>query len=92
VPTSWFSQWCVRARVWWGQPQPLSGAMPAPDAHVRPELRQAHALLAAVDAGGIPLHPGKVNAIARGLGLEVSTKAPVEDTIARIRLAIARSP
>jgi hypothetical protein len=92
VPTSWFSQWRARALVWWGQPQPLPGAIPAPDGHVRPELRQAHALLTAVDAGGIPLHPGKVNAIARGLGLEVSTKAPVEDTIARIRQAIARSP
>jgi hypothetical protein len=78
--------------MWWGQPQPLPGAMSSPDGGVRPELSQARALLAAVDAGGIPLHPGKVNAIARGLGLEVSTKAPVEDTIARIRLAIARSP
>ena len=45
----------------------------------------AHALIAAIDAGGIPLHPAKVNQIARELGLEVSRESPVEDTIARIR-------
>jgi hypothetical protein len=57
-----------------------------------PELAQALALLKAIDAGGVPLHPGKVNAIARGLGLEVSTKAPMEDTIERIRQAVVRMP
>jgi hypothetical protein len=31
-----------------------------------------------------------VNAIARDLGLEVSTRAPVEDTIERIRRALER--
>lgn len=54
------------------------------------DVQQARALLAAVDAGGIPLHPGKVNAIARAMGLDVSNKAPVDETIARIREAVAR--
>ncbi|OYU25438.1 MAG: hypothetical protein CFE41_21420 [Burkholderiales bacterium PBB2] len=49
------------------------------------ELAQARALIAAIDAGGIPLYPGKVNQIARALGLEVSREAPVEATVARIR-------
>jgi hypothetical protein len=56
-----------------------------------PELAQARALIAAVDAGGVPLFPGKVNQIARALGLEVSGKAPVEETIERIRQAVART-
>ena len=33
--------------------------------------QRAQALIAAIDAGGIPLDAGRVNAIARGLGLEV---------------------
>ncbi len=52
---------------------------------VRPEHERAHALIASIDAGGIPLHPAKVNQIARELGLEVSRDAPVEATIARLR-------
>jgi hypothetical protein len=56
-----------------------------------PELSQARALIAAVDAGGVPLNPAKVNQIGRALGLEVSSKAPVEDTIERIRRALARA-
>ncbi|MFT3859465.1 MAG: hypothetical protein QM742_18855 [Aquabacterium sp.] len=55
-----------------------------------PEVRQAHALIAAVDAGGVPLNPAKVNQIGRALGLEVSTRAPVEQTIERIRQALQR--
>lgn len=56
-----------------------------------PDARQrARALIAAVDAGGVPLHPARVNDIARQLGLEVSTRARIEDTIARIRAALAR--
>lgn len=47
--------------------------------------RRARELVAAVDAGGIPLNPARVNDIARGLGLEVSRHAPVEATIERIR-------
>jgi hypothetical protein len=46
-------------------------------------------LIAAVDAGGLPLHAGIVNDIARQLGLEVSVNAPMEVTIARIRNTIA---
>ena len=52
--------------------------------------QQARALLAAIDAGGIPLHPAKVNQIAAALGLPVSREEAVEATIARIRAAIAR--
>ena len=55
------------------------------------EIAQARRLIAAIDRGGLPLNPAKVNAIARNLGLEVSRKAPVEETIRRIRLALARS-
>lgn len=54
-----------------------------------PELQRAQALLAAVDAGGIPLYPAKVNQIARDLGLAVSREEPVEATIARIRQQLA---
>lgn len=57
-----------------------------------PEMRQAHDLVKAVDAGGLPLNPAKVNQIARALGLEVSARAPVEDTIERIRQALKRAP
>jgi len=56
-----------------------------------PEQAQARALIAAIDAGGIPLHPAKVNQIARDLGLEVSREAPVEATIARIRELLLRA-
>lgn len=56
-----------------------------------PELLQAKALISAVDRGGIPLNPVRVNAIARGLGLEVSRKAAVEETIERIRAALIRA-
>ena len=55
------------------------------------EITQAKQLIAAIDRGGVPLNPAKVNHIARNLGLEVSRKAPVEETIARIRQAIART-
>ncbi len=64
----------------------LLGVKPAPV----DEIRQAQALIRAIDAGGIPLNPARVNAIARGLGLEVSGKARVEDTIQRIRAALHR--
>jgi hypothetical protein len=60
-----------------------------PDA--TPEMARARALIAAVDAGGVPLNPAKVNHIGRALGLEVSSKAPVEETIERIRQALARA-
>lgn len=53
--------------------------------------QRARDLIAAIDAGGLPLNAVRVNAIARDLGLEVSTRASVEDTIARIRLALQRT-
>jgi hypothetical protein len=56
------------------------------------DRQRALDLVNAVDAGGLPLNPARVNAIARSLGLEVSTRAPVEETIARIRSALARLP
>ena len=55
------------------------------------EITQARRLIAAVDRGGVPINPAKVNDIARNLGLEVSRKAPVEETIARIRKALERT-
>jgi hypothetical protein len=64
----------------------LLGTAPAPT----DEIAQARALIRAIDAGGVPLNPVRVNAIARALGLEVSGKARVEDTIARIRAALKR--
>jgi hypothetical protein len=54
------------------------------------EIARAKLLISAVDRGGIPLNAAKVNAIARDLGLEVSRKAPVEETIQRIRNALGR--
>lgn len=54
------------------------------------EYQQASNLIKAVDKGGLPMNPAKVNAIARDLGLEVSVKDPVEKTIQRIRDALAR--
>lgn len=54
------------------------------------ERQRAIDLIAAIDAGGLPLNPARVNDIARRLGLEVSSKAPMDDTIARIRLALGR--
>lgn len=54
------------------------------------ELAQAITLIQAIDRGGIPLNPMRVNAIARNLGLEVSRTAPVEQTIERIRACVHR--
>lgn len=54
-----------------------------------PALQRAQSLISAVDAGGIPLHPGRVNQIAGDLGLAVSREEPVEATIARIRARLA---
>lgn len=63
----------------------------APRKACPPEVQCALDLIAAVDAGGLPLHPGKVNQIARALGLEVSTKDKVDVTIERIRQALGRT-
>lgn len=81
--SSAFSQWLAQARA-------KLGRTPAHPAAPLTDLQQARALLAAIDAGGVPLYPGKVNAIARALGLEVSSKAPVDETIARLREAVSR--
>lgn len=54
------------------------------------QMQRALDLIAAIDAGGLPLNPARVNDIARRLGLEVAMSARVEDTIARIRAALAR--
>ena len=58
---------------------------------VPPERQRALDLIAAIDAGGLPLNPARVNDIARRLGLEVSTRERVDDTIVRIRKALART-
>ena len=55
------------------------------------EIERARLLIRAIDRGGIPLNPAHVNEIARDLGLEVSRRAPVEETIARIRACLERS-
>ena len=55
------------------------------------DIEQARLLIAAIDRGGIPLNPVRVNHIARNLGLEVSTRAPVDQTIARIRACVERA-
>ena len=57
---------------------------------VPPEEQRARALIAAIDAGGIPLSPARVNDIARSLGLEATASSPVGETITRIRAALAR--
>jgi hypothetical protein len=53
-------------------------------------VQRARQLIAAIDAGGLPLNAAIVNDIARQLGLEVSSRARMEDTIARIRAAMER--
>ena len=55
------------------------------------EYQQARSLIKAIDKGGIPMNPAKVNVIARDLGLEVSVRDPVEKTIQRIREALVRA-
>jgi|AntAceMinimDraft_12_1070368.scaffolds.fasta_scaffold54262_2 hypothetical protein len=54
------------------------------------ELQEAKALLNAIDRGGVPSNPAKVNDIARRLGLDVSRSAPMSETIARIRTVTVR--
>jgi hypothetical protein len=45
------------------------------------ELQAGKEVIEAIDAGGLPLDPARINRIARQLGLEVSPKAAVEDTV-----------
>lgn len=54
------------------------------------EIARARQLIAAIDAGGIPLDPRRISRIAEDLGLEVSRKERVEKTIERIRAALGR--
>lgn len=56
------------------------------------EYARARSLIAAIDRGGIPLNTSRINAIARDLGLEVSSKAQPGETVQRIRDALARAP
>jgi hypothetical protein len=72
-----------RLRNWWST-RFGTNAVPLTD------IQQARMLIAAIDAGGIPLNPLRVNTIARNLGLEVTRCARIEDTVARIRAAIQR--
>ena len=60
-------------------------------ARMPPERQRALDLIAAIDAGGIPLNAARVNDSARRLGLEVSIEAPMEATIARIRAVLAQT-
>ena len=74
----WWRTWWARRRAATAPAAPLS------------DRQQAQALIAAIDRGGLPLNPARVNQIARGLGLEVSARAPMAQTIERIRQALAR--
>ncbi len=62
----------------------------APAGGANTEYDRARELIAALDRGGLPLHPSRINEIARDLGLEISRKAPLEETIERIRAALKR--
>ena len=60
---------------------------------IKPQLSERQrvlALLAAIDADGVPLNPARINDLARQLGLEVSSKAPMTETIERIRACTLR--
>jgi hypothetical protein len=59
-------------------------------APARLEAIAAKNLIKAIDRGGIPLNPLKVNQIARDLGLDVAPSALMQNTIERIREALKR--
>jgi hypothetical protein len=63
---------------------------PIPTKTESEDYRKAREFIEAINTGGIPLNPAKVNEIARGLGLEVSKSAKPEETIQRIRDALKR--
>lgn len=77
---AWLPDWCQRR---------LATVMPR-RRDWPPEVRRAHDLIAAIDKGGLPLNPAIVNQIGRALGLDVSSKARIEDTVERIRQALHR--
>lgn len=55
-----------------------------------PEVLRARQLIAAIDAGGVPLDPRRITRIAEDLGLDISRRSRPEDTIERIREALRR--
>jgi hypothetical protein len=67
----------------------LGGQSPIPKAI--DTTKRAKDLIAAIDAGGLPLNPFIVNDIGRQLGLEVAIDAHMMDTIARIRKTLESS-
>lgn len=71
---------------WPGWLRRMLAPAPAP----RDEISRARELIRAIDRGGVPLNPAKINALARELGMEVSRNAPVEHTIERIRAWLER--
>ena len=70
-----------RIRRWFS----LSGQAATPS-----DIDRARALIDAIDRAGVPSDPIRVNAIARSFGLEVSRRAPVGETVERIRAALRR--
>jgi hypothetical protein len=68
----------------------LKSLLPAKAAPLS-DIEQARRLIAAINRGGIPLNPSRVNAVARNLGLEIAKKAPVEETIEHLRKAVSRA-
>jgi len=54
------------------------------------ELQAGRDVIAAIDAGGLPLDATRINRIARDLGLDVQPRAPLEATVARLRAAVLR--
>jgi hypothetical protein len=54
------------------------------------ELQAGRDVIAAIDAGGLPLDAMRINRIARDLGLDVSPQAPLEETVTRLRAAVLR--
>jgi len=54
-------------------------------------INLAKQLLAAIDQGGIPTDPIRINNIGRALGLEVLVSAPMADTIERIRIKVNKT-
>lgn len=61
------------------------------DVLMPPEVKAAQELLDSIKSGGVPLNPAKLRGIAEGLGLDVSKKARPEETIQRIKEAVARA-
>jgi hypothetical protein len=79
--------WTRWRPAWW--PKGWPGHPAGPPAAVS-DRQRAEDLVRAIDAGGVPLNPARVNAIARSLGLEVSRHAAMADTVERIRQALRR--